>query len=162
MIININLKSQINSVLFFTLCFVCVSCNEKMNDEKEVNKVELGKIFYTTDPNLTTIKAVSCLDFMSQLRHSISYLPIKDSLFIKELKKHIEIKDNIEDEQIDVRYKIEIDSIVLCVDGNGYYTLNNVYNGKFSYFDNLLEYINLNKKYSTELEPLPIPDNTDW
>lgn len=156
MIINNNF-----SVWFLLLCLTCVSCNEKRNDEKEINKVELGKIFYTTDPSLTTIKAVSCFHFMDYLRHSISYLPIKDSLFIKEIKEHIEIKNNIEDEQIDVRYKIEIDSIVLCVDGNGYYTLNDVYQGKLSYFENLLEYIKLNKKYSTELEPLPLPDNTD-
>ncbi len=156
-----SINTKIYKLCFLLLCFVCTSCQENKESKKHEDEAELGKIFYATDPYMTTISAVNCQAFMTDLHHALSYLPIKDSLFVKELKEHIRPTDIDEDDYIDVRYRIEIDSTVLCVDILGQYTLNGVYQGEFSYFENLLEYIKLNKNNSTELEPLPIFENIE-
>ncbi len=152
---EINLKCKLN-ILIGIFVIMCFSCNRKDNVKIESQNVKILGTIYYTDPSLKTFKAVDCDNFKEALRYSISYIPITDLTFIKKIKGEIELNKNSKDEEfIDVRYKIEIDKIELCLDERGNYTLNNIYMGKFNYFEELIKYIETNKKNSKLLEPLP-------
>ena len=148
-------SNKIRIICLFISFFLLINCkNENLRDEGKIKKTSV--ILYYTNKGLTTTIPVKCKNFLTELKHSIYYLNINELSFINELKANINIEDTIENTKtIDVRYRIEIDNLILCFDEYGYYSVNNNYKGKFSYFNEILKYVEENKDYSEKLEKLP-------
>lgn len=125
----------------------------------------------------TKDKSYGTLYFFEQKDRSTIISLTCDEIFDSKGLKKVEIIDKelyellilskkevfpIDNSNIDVRYKIEIDSDVLCLAYPGDFILNNKYQGSFHFINKIEKYISDNKDISiaiTEQTPKPWDNN---
>lgn len=160
-----NLKKVCRLILIGCSLFTIPICCSKYKNEKVINedviKSEIKEkisppVIYFDNAETSTMKAVSCEEFIETLKYSIYYITIQDDTLIELLEEEIKKKNEfMQKKNIDVRYRIELDNHTLCIDKFGDYYLDGDFKGKLKKFDLLLKYIYSNKEKSTPLEKLP-------
>lgn len=161
------MEGNINKIyrLLFVSIFLVISCKhkEEVKEVKQLKELKMDTIYFA-DESATTTTFVNCSDFLQSLTYSVSYLLISDNEVGNILLENVD-KVNIEGggelEVIDVRYKIVIDSNIICLDDSGYCIYNNKYIGKFKKFDYLKSLITNNRKDFKRYKELPIPEGSD-
>ncbi|SFO20355.1 hypothetical protein SAMN05421741_12611 [Paenimyroides ummariense] len=145
---------RISLILIYLL--LVTSCKQTIHENSNQDKVYYGKFFYC-NVGVTTIKSINCEEFIENLESSISYFEIYEREFGEKITINIHNPDsiNFKPNYIDVRYKLEFDNNIICVDYFGYYSLNDKIMGKFKDFNLIIEYINKNKDKSIRLKELP-------
>lgn len=114
--------------------------------EKILEEKTYGVIYYTEGP-IDTDMPVSCTTFLEFLSSAISYIEIKEKNFQKDFLINLENRKNVEvNKFLDVRYRIEIGDMIICVDEWGYFCINGNYKGKLENFQLLLDYIDRNEQ----------------
>ncbi|MBA5791408.1 hypothetical protein H1R17_13420 [Flavobacterium sp. xlx-214] len=145
-------------LVFFTI--LLLSCKNENN--KVIENLPVYGMIYFCYEDVSTIKSVNCDEFINNLKTAISYIKINDKQFIEQLKLNSNETDiSYIPNYIDVRYRIEINSMIICLDYFGHYTINGVIKGKLKNFDYILNYIEQHKQNAIRLEELPILDEED-
>lgn len=138
-------------IVFFTTILSCTDNTKKQS----VNGGKYGVIYFTKGI-VHTITPVNCENFFNDLGFSVFYIEIEDEKFLKRFLANINTEANSETNEIlDIRYRIELEEKVICIDDWGEYSINGKYKGKIKNFQELLEYIDENEGSSIQLEELP-------
>lgn len=131
-------------ILYLVIISALLSCK----DHNKNDRINFGKVYFVLE-NIDTTRAVSCSEFLSTFQGIISLIELEDSIFKEQMIYNVDFTDKIMNETtIDVRYRIEFDSVVICIDQYGDYSFNNEYKGKFKGFKLLQKYIEENKENS--------------
>ena len=139
------------AVLFSTI----LSCTDNIK-KQSVNEVEKYGVIYFTKGFIHTITPVNCKSFFNDLGFSVYYIEIEDESFYKKILSNINTESNFEtDEILDMRYRIELEGKIICIDYWGEYSINGKYKGEIKNFQEILEYIYENEDNSIQLEELP-------
>lgn len=146
---------MIKKTLLFFVAILLFSC--KNENTKIIESIPVYGIVYFCGEDVTTFKSINCEEFRNNLKTAISYFTINDKQFIEKLKLSSNETDiSYIPNYIDVRFRLEIDSSIICFDYFGYYTVNGIIKGKFKNFDYILNYIEQNKQNAIRLEEFPI------
>ncbi|WP_060874084.1 hypothetical protein [Myroides odoratus] len=141
-------------ILVFGVLLLCVLGCKNKNTEEEATKLQedYGTIYFVRFM-VDTEMAVSCNNFMNSLGSLSSYFKIEDEHFIDELLYGTEIDETVSGNYgMDVRYRIELEDKIICIDDFGNYSIDNKYIGKLSNFQLLLDYIEKHREHSIKLE----------
>ncbi|WP_353117637.1 hypothetical protein [Myroides odoratus] len=141
-------------ILVFGVLLLCVLGCKNKNTEEEATKLQedYGTIYFVRFM-VDTEMAVSCNNFMNSLGSLSSYFKIEDEHFIDELLYGTEIDETVSGNYgMDVRYRIELEDKIICIDDFGNYSIDNKYIGELSNFQLLLDYIEKHREHSIKLE----------
>src|SRR5690554_1543818 len=115
-----------------------------------------GTIYYFEQKDMFTTMPLNCneiINYSGLRRVELTDKEIYELLILS--KKEI---IHTENNDIDVRYKIEIDSDVFCIGYSGYFFLNDEQRGKLNFINKIEKFISENKNQSTAItEPTPKP-----
>ncbi|MCS4238123.1 hypothetical protein M2306_000894 [Myroides gitamensis] len=141
-------------IIVFGILFLCVlGCKNKNTEEETAQLQEDYGTIYFVRYMVNTEMAVSCNNFMDSLGSLSSYFKIEDENFIDELLYGTEVDEMVGvNYGMDVRYRIELEDKIICIDDFGYYSINNKYSGKLSNFQLLLDYVEKHREHSIKLE----------
>ncbi len=141
--------------LFVLSLILFISCKKEQNSKMEIH-------FFNVD-NLNTIVPLSC-ENMDELNY-LTKIYIEDKKLYESILKDLDtskIEDSVEEKIIDVRYKIIVDTNVMCVDNFGNFCLNKKHYGKIGKMEEIKTYIASNKeKYIKITEGLPPLENLE-
>ncbi|WP_353159023.1 hypothetical protein [Myroides odoratus] len=141
-------------ILVFGVLLLCVLGCKNKNTEEEATKLQedYGTIYFVRFM-VDTEMAVSCNNFMNSLGSLSSYFKIEDEHFIDELLYGTEIDETVSGNYgMDVRYRIELEDKIICIDDFGNYSIDNRFIGKLRNFQLLLDYIEKHREHSIKLE----------
>jgi len=149
-------------ILVFGVLLLCVLGCKNKNTEEEATKLQedYGTIYFVRFM-VDTEMAVSCNNFMNSLGALSSYFKIEDEHFIDELLYGTEIDETVGGNYgMDVRYRIELEDKIICIDDFGNYSIDNRFIGKLRNFQLLLDYIEKHRENSIKLkEDFPFVDD---
>ncbi|WP_230848135.1 hypothetical protein [Myroides odoratus] len=152
---------EIKKIIIYSFVISCMfNCNKlKKDDQSLKNERSFGTLYFVRGLVKTDLP-VSCNNYLNRLDFFISYLKIKDEKLIDSLLCCSEFDKNLEpDYFIDVRYRIELEDKVICIDYVGNYSIEGKYLGKLSNFQLLLDYIEKHRESSVKLkEDFPFED----
>lgn len=113
-------------------------------------------IYYFEQQNMFTTIPLTCdeiINYSGLRKVELIDEEIYELLILS--KKEVILSENY---NIDVRYKIKIDSDVFCLEYSGNFILNDKYKGKINFINKIDKYISDNKDKSIEVtEPTPKP-----
>ncbi len=109
---------------------------------ERISKEKTYGVIYYTEGSIDTDMPVSCISFLEFFSFAISYIEIKEKVFLEGFLLNLENRKNAEvNKSLDVRYRIEIGDMIICIDELGYFCINGNYKGKLENFQLLLDYI---------------------
>lgn len=126
---------------------------------EKISKEKTYGVIYYTEESIDTDMPVSCTTFLEFLSSAISYIEIKEIVFPKDFLLNLENRKNAEvNKFLDVRYRIEIADMIICIDEWGYFCINGNYKGKLENFQLLLDYIDENREKEIQIEEFTFPN----
>ncbi|WP_231738025.1 hypothetical protein [Myroides odoratus] len=145
---------EIKKIILFTLIFSCMLGCKKINTiDKELAEQKVYGTIYFVRGMVNTDLSVSCNNYLSSLDFAISYFKIDDKEFIDLLLTDWQTDDIVKsNDDLDIRYRIEFEDKIICIDYFGNYSVNNKFIGKLSNFQLLLDYIEKHKESSVKLK----------
>lgn len=153
---------KIKQIILLFFLISCISGCKKIKtfDEILIKQKEYGIIYFVRDI-ITTDVLVSCNNYLSELDYFIYSLSIEDESLINILLSVSKMDEHLgADYVIDVRYRIELEDKVICIDDVGNYSIEGKYLGKLSNFQLLLDYIEKHRESSIKLkEDFPFVDD---
>jgi len=153
---------EIKKIILFILIFSCMLGCKKINTEEQFLKAEKNyATIYFVRGMVDTDLPVSCNNYLSSLDFAISYFKIDDKEFIDLLLTDWQTDDIVKsNDDLDIRYRIEFEDKIICIDYFGNYSVNNKFIGKLSNFQLLLDYIEKHRESSVKLkEDFPFVDD---
>ncbi|WP_410880416.1 hypothetical protein [Myroides sp. DW712] len=155
------LKKRIQMLLFGGMILAFVGCGKTTTkDRLLLDKKEYGTVYFVRGTVDTPIP-LSCNNYLNNLDFLISYFKIEDKEFINSLLMDWQTGDIVKsNSDLDVRYRIEFEDTVICIDDFGNYAVDNVFVGKLSNFQLLLDYIETHRESSIKMkEDFPFVDD---
>lgn len=153
---------EIKRIILFVLIINCLFGCKKINTNEQVLKAQknYGTLYFVRSTVDTPIP-ISCSSYLSSLSFLISYFKIDDKEFIDSLLMDWQIDDIVKsNDDLDIRYRIEFEDKIICIDDFGNYSVNNKFIGKLSDFQLLLDYIEKHRESSVKLkEDFPFVDD---
>jgi hypothetical protein len=154
---------EIKRIILLSLIINCMLGCKKIDAAKQsVLKAEknYGTIYFVRGM-VDTDLPVSCNNYLSSLDFAISYFKIDDKEFIDSLLTDWQTDDIVKsNDDLDIRYRIEFEDKIICIDDFGNYSVNNKFIGKLSNFQLLLDYIEKHRESSVKLkEDFPFVDD---
>lgn len=153
---------EIKKIIIFSFIISCMfNCNKLKKDEQYMKDEKSFGTIYFVRGIVDTDLPVNCNNYLNSLDFFISYLKINDKKLIDSLFCCSEVDENLgADYFIDVRYRIELEDKVICIDDVGNYSIEGKYLGKLSNLQLLLDYIEKNRESSIKLkEDFPFVDD---
>ena len=155
------MKKRKQMLLFGSILLAFIGCGKTTTKDRFLlDKKEYGTVYFVRGM-IDTEMAVSCNNYLNHLDFFISYLKINDEKLIDSLLCCSEVDEKLGSNYfIDVRYRIELEDKVICIDDVGNYSIEGKYLGKLSDFQLLLDYIETHRASSIKLkEDFPFVDD---